>query len=228
MTEVMTSVNSMLWGGIFLCAPLCRSYNGILAQRFCLGFVSHFILGDVLLNEHPNRISLTSVHPLCDCQMESGVTPAFMFITAAFYSKGEQASRSAIWFSATGGAQVLGYPILYGLLGNDFAFPKWWAIYFLFGAMTIFSSVLFFFFVPDSPTTARFLSDRQKYVAVERLRSNQAPIEGKQWKGEQAIEALTDLRCLIMIPLAFLTVIPNGEWIESRLSTISPALMQNC
>lgn len=67
--------------------------------------------------------------------MESGVSPAFMyvfnyvislrsshemlkirFLTAMFYTKAEQAARSAVWFSGTGLSQIVGYPIMVGVL----------------------------------------------------------------------------------------------------------------
>jgi hypothetical protein len=80
---------------------------------------------------------------------------------------------------------------------------------------------MFLYVVPDNPTRVRFLDERQRYVAVERLRQNQAGLENKVFKWSQATEALTDFRCLVMVPLAFLTVIPNA-----CVSTFSPIVLK--
>jgi ACS family allantoate permease-like MFS transporter len=88
-------------------------------------------------------------------------------------------------------------------------------------AVTVVSGSIFLYLIPDNPTRVRFLNERQRYVAVERLRTNQAGLENKVFKWSQAMEALTDFRCLIMVPLAFLTVIPNA-----CVSTFSPIVLK--
>jgi len=81
-----------------------------------------------------------------------------MTLTAMFYTKGEQASRSAIWFAGTGIGQVIGYPIMYGILQLDMPFPKWHAIYFLWGSITVFFGIAFFFIIPNDQAGAYFLT----------------------------------------------------------------------
>lgn len=80
---------------------------------------------------------------------------------------------------------------------------------------------MFFFVVPNDQASAFFLNKREKYVAVERLRQNQAVVENPHFQWYQAREALTDPRCLLMIPLAFLNVIPNA-----CVSTFSPIVLK--
>lgn len=60
------------------------------------------------------------------------------------------------------------------------------------GIVTLIMGVVFWFFVPDSPMTARFLNEREKVVAIERLSHQSSGIENKTWKREQFIEAMTD------------------------------------
>jgi hypothetical protein len=47
-------------------------------------------------------------------------------------------------------------------------------------------------FLPDSPVTAKGLNEREKRVAVERLRDNQTGIENKHLKWYQVREAFTE------------------------------------
>jgi len=147
------SLYAVIWGAIFLCAPACTTWQGIFAQRFMLGF------------------------------FEAGITPCFMVLTAIFYTKAEQASRSAIWFAGTGVSQIIGYPIMYGVLQIPTSVARWKVIYYLWGSCTVFFGILFYFIVPDDQASAYFLNKRQKYVAVERLRKNQAVVENVhfQW-----------------------------------------------
>jgi hypothetical protein len=48
---------------------------------------------------------------------------------------------------------------------------------FLWGSFTVVFGILFYFIIPDDQEKAYFLNSRQKYIAVERLRSNQ----GETW-----------------------------------------------
>jgi hypothetical protein len=92
---------------------------------------------------------------------------------------------------------------------------------YLWGSFTIFFGIVFFFVIPNDQASAFFLNKREKYVAVERLRTNQAVVENPHFQWYQAREALTDPRCLLMIPLAFLNVIPNA-----CVSTFSPIVLK--
>ena len=111
------------------------------------------------------------------------LTHSSVAVTAIFYTKAEQASRSAIWFAGTGVSQIIGYPIMYGVLQIPTSVARWKVIYYLWGSCTVFFGILFYFIVPDDQASAYFLNKRQKYVAVERLRKNQAVVENVhfQW-----------------------------------------------
>jgi MFS family permease len=62
----------VLWGIVVILTPLCKSFEGIMVQRFFLGF------------------------------MESGVSPAFLSIMGMWYTKREQALRAPVIYSANG------------------------------------------------------------------------------------------------------------------------------
>lgn len=54
------------------------------------------------------------------------------------------------------------------------------------------ASIITWFFLPDSPTRARFLTEDEKRKYVERVRRNDQGIKQKVFKRHQAIEALKD------------------------------------
>jgi hypothetical protein len=58
-------------------------------------------------------------------------------------------------------------------------------VFIIIGALTFITSVLFWFFFPDSPTNARFLTPEERVKVVLRVQENQAGVENKTFKGEQ-------------------------------------------
>lgn len=54
------------------------------------------------------------------------------------------------------------------------------------------SSIITWFYLPDSPTRASFLTEDEKRRYVERVRRNDQGIKQKVFKRHQAIEAITD------------------------------------
>ena len=51
-----------------------------------------------------------------------------------------------------------------------------------------------FIFLPDSPVTARGLTQRERRIAVERIRENQTGVENKHLKPYQILEAFKDYK----------------------------------
>jgi ACS family allantoate permease-like MFS transporter len=64
-------------------------------------------------------------------------------------------------------------------------FEPWQWLYTILGVFTLFTSVLFWFYFPDSPANAWFLTDEERVQAVIRIRDNQAGVENKTFKREQ-------------------------------------------
>lgn len=64
--------------------------------------------------------------------------------------------------------------------------------------------------LPDSVATSKFLSEREKIVALERVRDNQTGTRNKQIKRYQVIEAVTDPKTWLLLLLTALSSIPNG------------------
>lgn len=48
--------------------------------------------------------------------------------------------------------------------------------------------------MPDSPMEAKYLTQREKVIAVERLRANQQGITSRQWRWDHVWEVATDLK----------------------------------
>lgn len=71
-------------------------------------------------------------------------------------------------------------------------------------------SVVLGIFLPDNLARAKFVTEREKAITVERLRANQAGIENKTFKKEQVVEAFTDPKTWLMFAFNIFCSIPNG------------------
>ncbi|KAL4900899.1 hypothetical protein BDW74DRAFT_170470 [Aspergillus multicolor] len=176
-----TAINIFFWGIALTCHAATTSYAGLLACRFFLG------------------------------AFEATVTPAFVLITSMWYRQGEQGRRMGYWLSCNGVALILMAVIGYGLSAIQNAHLAAWRILFLIlGLLTVFTGALYFWYLPDNQTNARFLTERQKLVAIERIRDNYQGLGSSVWKWAQFREAFKDPRTYIYVLFSLIMNIPNG------------------
>ncbi|KAF8882359.1 major facilitator superfamily domain-containing protein [Mucidula mucida] len=169
-SQLILSVNIFIWAVALLCHAACSSFGGLFACRFILG--------------------------VC----EGAITPGFMIVTSMFYTHGEQTKRVGYWFLMNGFAIIfLGF-VSFGLLHTKTAnFMPWQWLMIITGLITLITSVIFWFYFPDSPTTARFLTPEERVQAIQRIKVNKTGVENKHWKREQFVETLTDPKIWVML-----------------------------
>lgn len=78
-----------------------------------------------------------------------------------------------------------------------------------FGVITIVVGILLLLYLPDNPMSSR-LTDREKRIAVARLRGDTTGIENKTFKPSQFIEALKDPRLWLICVITTAINIPNA------------------
>ncbi|KAL0946783.1 hypothetical protein HGRIS_012956 [Hohenbuehelia grisea] len=182
------SINIFIWAVALLCHAACKSFGGLFAVRFILG--------------------------VC----EGAITPGFMIVTSMFYTRAEQTRRVGYWFLMNGTAIIfLGFVSFGTLHTKTHNFMPWQWLMIITGLITLVTSVVFWFFFPDSPTTARFLTPEERKLAVLRIKVNQAGVENKRWKKEQFIEALVDPKTWVMALFAAIANITNSVTNQRQL-----------
>lgn len=79
----------------------------------------------------------------------------------------------------------------------------WKMIYIILGVVTIAFGIAWFFIVPETPGTARFLSAADQKIAVERLRSTHQGVVNHKFNWKQFREAFTDplVRRFVLVAL---------------------------
>ncbi|EXJ88140.1 hypothetical protein A1O1_05068 [Capronia coronata CBS 617.96] len=155
---------------------------------------------------------------------ESCSDPSFMLITQMWYTRKEQPLRIGLWYTANGAGIALGGLLGYGIGHIRGALASWRYEFLIIGALCCIWGIVIGIFMPDSPVTAKFLNDREKRIAVERLKSNQTGVENKHLKAipshlflhrfqaspYQIVEAFTDIKLYLFFFLGVVGNIPNG------------------
>lgn len=141
--------------------------------------------------------------------LESIVYPANSILTVMWYKTSEQPVRTAIWFNTVSTA-VVG-AISYGVAKTHTSLGQWELLYLILGAFTLLWSVVVWVFLPDSPVTCWQLSDREKWVAIQRVRGNNTGVQDKTFKMYQVVELLSDPKTWLLLVFAAASNVPNGE-----------------
>ncbi|KAH8890176.1 MFS transporter [Thozetella sp. PMI_491] len=170
-----------LWGACLMAAAACQTWTTLYVQRFFLGL------------------------------LESGVSPMFMLAVGSFYTKGEQAVRQGVWYSSTGFVSIFSPLINYGLghITNG-ALASWRYMFLFAGGLTVVWSFVLLFTFPPDPVRVKGFSERERYIAIARLRTNNTGVRNTHFKKAQVVELLVDIKFWVLFAMGFLNQIPNG------------------
>ena len=183
----------IIWSAICASTAAVTSYKTLYVQRFFLGFFE-------------------------------GVIPAsFIIIISSYYTQEEQALRQSWWYSASPLFNIIGGGLNYGfsrVRGGDL--KSWQYIYLFAGALTFGFGVFCFFFAPSTPLTAWFLSEDERFAAVERLRKEQTGVRCSRIKMEQVKESVTE--DLAKTALVFI-IMAAGYTINGAITGFGPMIV---
>ncbi|KAF7522227.1 hypothetical protein PCG10_007528 [Penicillium crustosum] len=172
------AVMCMVWGVIVALHAVCHDFSSLAAVRFFLGAI------------------------------EVSTVPVAIYITGAFYTKEEQLTRVALWYTTSGWAAIFGGFLAWCMYhAENF---RWQGLFVLYGAMTFATGVFLFFFLASSPTDAKWLTEEEKIIALERVRGNKTGTEVWNFSWPQLREALLDVRLYLLFFMLVSTGMPNG------------------
>lgn len=153
-----------------------------------------------------------------------GMGEAFLFpgcsvITAMFYKKSEQPFRTAIWFS--GFSSLVTGILSYAVGHANSKIANWRLLFLVFGCITLFLTFCLYLILPDSPMTCKWLSEKEKYIAVDRTAENRTGVKNRKLKKDQIIEAAKDWKTWIMALFALCNNISNGGLVTFAAQIVS-------
>ncbi|KAK3331317.1 MFS transporter-like protein [Apodospora peruviana] len=129
------------WGLVCTFMGFTKSYAGLIVCRLLLGMFEGGILGGVII------------------------------YLAMFYRRHQMLYRSGLFYCAAPLSGAFG-----GLLASALGqvtyggYNRWPWIFFIEGAITVIFGIACFFFMPDTPALAKFLTDEEKIWALRRMR----------------------------------------------------------
>ncbi|CAA9963375.1 MFS 1 domain containing protein [Pyrenophora teres f. maculata] len=183
----------LTWGCILCGMAAAKNFAGLMVTRFLLG------------------------------AFEAAIAPAFIAVVQMWYKRGEQTNRNAAWYAMLGIVNILGSLLCYGLGHIDSNLLHSYQIIFLFcGLLTVVVSVFVYIFMPDSPMEAKFFTEHERLIAVERLRMNQMGVASRVWKWDHVFEAFTDPKTWLWFCMLMAISIPSGG-----ISAFGPLIIQS-
>lgn len=185
-----------LWGSSLAIMSACRDFPSLLGLRFMLG------------------------------SFEAMIAPSCVAVTQMWWRRSEQTLRTSYWNAMNGITAIVGSLFTYGLGHIESRVMFKYQIIFLFcGLLTVVYSAIMLIFMPDSPMEAKYLEEREKVIAVERLRANQMGVASRSWRWDHAWETLLDLKTwcwfVAIIAISYVTPlsVPSGYFRPPKATT---------
>lgn len=125
-----------------------------------------------------------------------------------------------IWVGSAGLGYIISGITSFGIGHIDASLASWRIIFLIWGAITTTWGIVLACLLPGSPLKARFLTDHERALAIDRVKSNNTGIENNIFKMKQFIEALLDPKTWLLFLFAVASNSPNGglttvSWIRT-------------
>ncbi|KAL8994334.1 MAG: hypothetical protein Q9169_005661 [Polycauliona sp. 2 TL-2023] len=186
-------LNVILWGIATACTAAAKDYVTLLTARIFLGI------------------------------FEAAIAPCLILISSQWYTKSEAAPRFSIWYGGLGVGQIIGGAVSYAFQQvENPSFSGWRIMFIVLGLVTVVIGFITFFFLPDTPMKARFLSEQEKVMILRHVAVNQTGIKNKNYRLNQALEILMDPALYLMVLLTILISVSSGV-----ITTYSAQLIRN-
>ncbi|WWC91150.1 uncharacterized protein L201_006091 [Kwoniella dendrophila CBS 6074] len=128
--------------------------------------------------------------------LESAVTPGLGLMTPLCFN---------------GWAGIVGGLSSYGIgHSTSAAIPTWALIFVVFGCFTAVWGIVILLFLPDTPASAKFLTQDQKIVAIKRVAENRTGTKNTEFKWNQVREAFLDPKTYFIMLASATSQIPNA------------------
>ena len=169
---------------------------------------------------------------------ESAFFPLVIYYQTSFYRRGELARRLAIFYAASNIAYAFGGLLAFGVFQiQGGALASWRYLFVLEGSLTVFFSIVAFFFLPYSAAHAKFLNEDEKKLAFYRIQIDSSAIVNEKFNLRDAARifkqpttyAILGIEICLGIPLQgvalFLPQIVarlGYDTVQTNLHTVAP------
>ncbi|KAL1977241.1 hypothetical protein VTN31DRAFT_100 [Thermomyces dupontii] len=126
------------WGVVSTCMAAAQNWKGMMALRFLLGV------------------------------FEAGFGPGVPYLLSFFYRRHELGLRCGLFVSAAPLASTFAGALAYGITSGYPKLASWRLLFLVEGLPTVLAAALAWFYLPDSPVEAKFLTEEEREVARQR------------------------------------------------------------
>lgn len=128
--------------------------------------------------------------------MEAGLFPGLVYYLTFWYRNSERSMRVALILASATLAGAFGGAIAYGVghMNQTHGLSAWRWLFIIEGAPSCASAFLVWFFLPDYPETASWLSAEEKELAMQRLQNEGSKGAAHAMTWADAKDVLTDWR----------------------------------
>ncbi|KAH8672826.1 retrograde regulation protein 2 [Tricladium varicosporioides] len=162
----------VLWGSAAMCSGFVKNMAGLIVCRSLLGI------------------------------FEAGFGAGAPYFLSLFYQRRELGLRVSLLLGMSPLANCFASALAYGITHIKSSWGSWRYLFIIEGIPTIIFAPIVFFLLADSPGTARFLSEEDKTLAVERLQARDTTAKNKvHWK--QFFAGLTDYQNYVHTAIHF-------------------------
>ncbi|KAF6011757.1 hypothetical protein HII13_002225 [Brettanomyces bruxellensis] len=165
------------WGITLACSAASQNYAGLMVARFVLGFC------------------------------ESFVSPTFVFMTTMWWTQQQGAFRTNIYFAGNDIGGVISSLIAFGIGHAGGALMPWRYLFICYGCLAFVWSFVILFFLPDTPSKARFFDSSEKKYYKEEMSTSEVE---KKWDWEQAKSCVTDVNVWLILVAIASSILPNS------------------
>ncbi|KAJ5489542.1 hypothetical protein N7539_004432 [Penicillium diatomitis] len=173
--------NVFLWGVAAAASAGAKDYKTLLTARIFLGI------------------------------FEATVGPSLMLLSSQYYTRSEQAPRFTFWYMGLGVAQILGGIISFAFQHVKYASLEGWRIMFIvLGLVTMVVGALTYFFIPDTPIKAKWLSEEEKIALLQHVGENQTGVWSTTLNFGQIKDAVFDVQLWLLTLITILISVSSG------------------
>ncbi|KAK0433316.1 major facilitator superfamily domain-containing protein [Armillaria borealis] len=141
--SIYLSVLCFLWGGVAACMAAINNWQQLAGVRFCLGVI------------------------------EAGFAPGVAFYLSSWYKRHELAKRYSIYYTATAVSGAFS-GLLAGVITDNLSIARgiegWQWLFLIEGLGSCFLALFTWMILPDWPTTTKWMTTEEKFIAVQRLK----------------------------------------------------------
>lgn len=214
--------------------------NSIFYTGYTLGQVLNFVLQKVNFAKFLTlTIFVWSILIFCHCGAynfgglivlrlllgfsESIITPALEITMLQFFTPNERATLQPIfWLSCVGSPVIIAGFVSYGVLHSHSSVPPWKLFMIITGGITFITALITAYYYPSDPSTAKFLTKRQRYFLIKRIhKETSSSVSQHVVKKHQIIECLKDPVSWLFVLFVFFLMLSNNLAYQQNLLYVS-------